>query len=56
MTARLADTTVYLGRAYWIPEGPAPMTRWRKRLFAFMSCNASSATDSFGMPSDRPAA
>lgn len=53
MTARLEDTTVYLGRAYWIPEGPAPMTRWRKRLFAFMSWNASSATDSFGMPSDR---
>jgi len=53
MTARLEDTTFYLGRAYWIPEGPAPMTRWRKRLFAFMSWNASSATDFFGIPSDR---
>ena len=43
MTARLEDTTFYLGRAYWIPEGPAQIARWRKRLFAFMSWNASSA-------------
>jgi KUP system potassium uptake protein len=53
MSARLEDTTFYLGRAYWIPEGPAPMARWRKRVFAFMSWNASSATDFFGIPSDR---
>jgi KUP system potassium uptake protein len=53
MSARLEDTTFYLGRAYWIPEGPAPMVRWRKRLFAFMSWNASSATDFFGIPAER---
>jgi KUP system potassium uptake protein len=29
------------------------MWRWRKRLFAFMSWNASSATDFFGVPPDR---
>jgi KUP system potassium uptake protein len=34
-------------------EGPAPMVRWRKRLFAFMSWNASSATDFFGIPAER---
>ena len=53
MTARPEDTTFYLGRAYWLPDGPAPMWRWRKRLFAFMSWNASSATDFFGVPPDR---
>ena len=53
MTARPEDTTFYLGRAYWLPGGPAPMWRWRKRLFAFMSWNASSATDFFGVPPDR---
>jgi KUP system potassium uptake protein len=29
------------------------MMRWRKRLFAFMSWNASSATDFFRIPPDR---
>ena len=53
MTARPEDTTFYLGRVYWLPDGPAPMWRWRKRLFAFMSWNASSATDFFGVPPDR---
>jgi KUP system potassium uptake protein len=53
MAARPEDTTFYLGRAYWLPGGPAPMWRWRKRLFAFMSWNASSATDFFGVPPDR---
>jgi K+ transporter len=41
---------VYLGRARLLPVGPAPMMRWRKRLFGFMSWNASSATDFFGIP------
>jgi KUP system potassium uptake protein len=53
MTAQPENTTFYLGRAYWLPDGPAPMWRWRKRLFAFMSWNASSATDFFGVPPDR---
>jgi KUP system potassium uptake protein len=53
MRARLEDTTFYVGRAYWIPAGAAPMVRWRKRLFAFMAWNASSATDFFRIPSER---
>jgi KUP system potassium uptake protein len=53
MLARSEDTTFYLGRAYWLPDGPAPMWRWRKRLFAFMSWNAGSASDFFGVPPDR---
>ena len=53
MTAPPEDTTYYLGRARWLPVGPAPMARWRKRLFAFMAWNASSATDFFGIPPER---
>jgi KUP system potassium uptake protein len=53
MTADPAHTTYYIGRASLLPVGPAPMMRWRKRLFAFMSRNASSATDFFGIPPDR---
>jgi KUP system potassium uptake protein len=29
------------------------MVRWRKRLFAFVSRNARSATDYFGIPPNR---
>jgi KUP system potassium uptake protein len=53
MTAAPEDTTYYLGRARWLPVGPAPMAHWRKRLFAFMAWNASSATDFFGIPPER---
>ncbi len=44
------DVTFYLGRARILPTGPAPMMRWRKRLYGFMALNASSATDFFGIP------
>ena len=47
------DTTYYLGRMRLLPTGPAPMMRWRKRLFGFMSRNASSAADFFRIPPDR---
>ena len=53
MRADPSDTTYYLGRAVLRPVGPAPMMRWRKRVYAFMTRNASSATDFFGIPSDR---
>ena len=47
------ETTYYLGRMRLLPTGPAPMMRWRKRLFGFMSRNASSAADFFRIPPDR---
>jgi KUP system potassium uptake protein len=47
------DTTYYLGRARLLPTGPAPMMRWRKRLFGLMARNASSAADFFRIPPDR---
>jgi KUP system potassium uptake protein len=47
------ETTYYLGRTRLLPTGPAPMMRWRKRLFAFMARNASFAADFFRIPPDR---
>ena len=50
LNANADDTTWYLDRLRLIPTGPAPMMRWRKRLFSFMARNASSATDFFNIP------
>jgi len=47
------DVTFYLGRARILSTGPAPMMRWRKRVYGFMALNASSATDFFGIPPQR---
>ena len=51
--AKEEETTYYLGRTRLLPTGPAPMMRWRKRLFAIMARNASSAADFFRVPPDR---
>ena len=53
MQAAPSQTSYVLGRARLLPTGPAPMNRWRKRIFALMAWNASSATDFFGLPPDR---
>ncbi|HTC24097.1 MAG TPA: potassium transporter Kup [Gemmatimonadales bacterium] len=53
MSAAPEETTFFLGRASLLPVGSAPMPRWRKRLFALMSWNASSATDFFQVPPDQ---
>jgi KUP system potassium uptake protein len=47
------DTTYYLGRMRLMPTGPAPMMRWRKRLFGLMARHASSVPDFFSIPPDR---
>ena len=47
------QTTYYIGRAHLLAVGPARMVRWRKRLYAFMAWNASSAIDFFRIPPDR---
>ena len=47
------DTTYYLGRMRLVPTGPAPMMRWRKRLFGLMARTASSAPDFFNIPPNR---
>ncbi|MEJ7809646.1 MAG: potassium transporter Kup [Gemmatimonadaceae bacterium] len=51
--ARAMDTHYYLGRERLIPIGKSTMWRWRKKLFAFMSHNARSATQYFGIPPNR---
>jgi len=47
------DTSYFLGRERLIPNGPSPMMRWRKKIFVFMSRNARSATEFFGIPPNR---
>jgi KUP system potassium uptake protein len=48
-----ASTSYYLGRETLLTTGSNPMFRWRKALFSFISRNARSATQYFGIPPDR---
>ncbi len=47
------STSYYLGRETLLPTGKSRMWRWRKALFSFISKNARSATQYFGIPADR---
>jgi len=49
------QTTYYLGRENLIPNphSKARLASWRKKLFIFMSRNSRSATEFFGIPSNR---
>ena len=46
-------TSYFLGRERLLPTGTSGMPRWRKRIFILMSRNAQSATEFFGLPSNR---
>jgi KUP system potassium uptake protein len=48
-------TTYYLGRERLIPNphSKARLASWRKKLFIFMSRNSRTATEFFGIPSNR---
>ena len=46
-------TSFFLGRETLLATGSAPMARWRKQLFIFMSRNASNAASFFKLPPDR---
>ncbi|MCX5748118.1 MAG: KUP/HAK/KT family potassium transporter, partial [Proteobacteria bacterium] len=46
-------TTYYLGRQTLLTTGVAPMARWRKVLFAFLSRNARPPTAFFNLPPNR---
>jgi len=48
-----AETSYILGRERLLPRGTSKMARWRKKLFVFMSRNARSATEFFGLPPNR---
>lgn len=47
------DTTYYLGRERLLPFGNAPLARWRKKLYIFMSQNSRSVTEYFAIPPNR---
>ena len=47
------STSYFLGREQLIPNGPARMSLWRKKLFILMVRNAQSATAFFGIPPNR---
>ena len=47
------STSFYMGRETMTATGSAPMARWRKLLFIFMSRNAWNATSFFKLPPDR---
>jgi KUP system potassium uptake protein len=53
IAAKPNETTYYLGRERLIPTGATRMARWRKQVFIFMSRNARSATEFFGIPPNR---
>jgi KUP system potassium uptake protein len=53
LDARPQETSYYLGRERLIPTGTMKMARWRKKLFAFLSRNAQSATHFYGLPPNR---
>ena len=48
-----ARTSYFLGRETLLPTGDSKMFHWRKALFSFISRNARSATQYFGIPPDR---
>jgi KUP system potassium uptake protein len=48
-----SQVTYYLGRERILATGQAKMWRWRKQLYAFMSRNARSAAEFFGIPPNR---
>ncbi len=53
LAVELHDTSYYLGRETLLTTGSAPMMKWRKTLFSFISRNARPATTYFGLPPGR---
>ena len=47
------ETSYVLGRERLLVTGTSKMARWRKKLFVVMSQNARSATEFFGIPTNR---
>ena len=53
MPVDVYSTSFYMGRETMTATGSAPMARWRKLLFIYMSRNAWNATSFFKLPPDR---
>jgi KUP system potassium uptake protein len=45
--------TYFARKMQIVPDGPAPMARWRKSLFVLLHSNAADVTSAFNLPSDR---
>ncbi len=50
---READTTYYMGRQTLLVTGSAPLARWRKILFSFLTRNSRAPTAFFQLPPNR---
>jgi len=48
-----STTSFYLGRETLLTSGTSGMPKWRKAIFSFVSRNALSATNYFGLPPNR---
>ena len=53
VTAAPMTTTYYLGRQTLLVTGKAPMARWRKLLFSYLSRNSRAPTAFFNLPPNR---
>jgi KUP system potassium uptake protein len=53
LVAEPITTTYYLGRETLLTTGKAPVARWRKMLFSFLSRNARPPTAFFSLPPNR---
>ena len=51
--AAAGATSYFLGRETLLATGTGRLPRWQKGLYAFLSRNARSATEYFGIPADR---
>jgi KUP system potassium uptake protein len=49
----MADTTFFSVRLEVTTDGPSPMPRWQKALYAALTRNATDANDAFGIPPER---
>jgi len=50
---RMDDTTFFSRRVDVHPDGPAPMPKWQKLIYATLARNASDANEAFGIPAER---
>jgi KUP system potassium uptake protein len=53
LPVKMEETTFFLSRETILSTSLPGMTRWRERLFAFLSRNAQPATAFFGLPANR---
>ena len=48
-----SNVTYFARKMQIVPDGQAPMARWRKSLYALLHSNAADVTSAFNLPSDR---